>query len=75
MFSKKRKQIIKNKRKINIGEINSRKAIISSLESFDKKKLPVFIPAIKISKSKVKNINIAIIGADAYCIAYCLKKA
>ena len=41
LSSKKRRQINKIKQKANIREISSKKAIISSLESFDKKELPV----------------------------------
>ena len=54
LSSKKRKQINKSKRKMNIRDISSRKAIISSLESFDNKELPVPIPATKKSNPKAK---------------------
>ena len=74
LFNKKRKQINKNKRKINIKETSSKKATISSLKSFDKKKLPVSIPATKTLKPKAKNIDIAMINVDTYCVAYRLKK-
>ena len=45
------------------------------MNSSDKKQLPVFILAIKISDPKAKDIDIAMIGIDAYCAAYYLKKA
>ena len=75
LFSKKKRQINKSKRKISIEEINSKKATISSLDSSDKKKLLVPMPATKKSDLKAKNINIAMIGPDSYCAACCLKKA
>ena len=75
LSSKKRRQINKNKRKTNVGETSSKKATISSLDSFDKKKLPVPILATKKSDPKAKNIDIAMIGADAYCATSCWKKA
>ena len=75
LFSKKRRQINKSKRKINIRKNSSKKATISSLNSSDKKELPVSILATKESDPQAKNINIAMIGADAYYAACCSKKA
>ena len=75
LFIKKRKQIIKSKQKASIEKTSSRKTTISSLESFEKKELLVFIRAIKTLGPKAKNINIAMIGVDAYCITCYLKKA
>ena len=75
LSSKKRRQINKSKQKISIREISLRKAIISSLDSSDQKKLPISIPVIKKSDFKAKNIDIDMIGANFYCITYCLKKA
>ena len=75
LSGKKRRQINKNKQKASLGETSSRKAIINSLDSLDKKELPVSIPATIKLEPKAKDIDIAMIGADAYCIAYCLKKA
>ena len=66
LSSKKRRQINKSKRKTSIGETSSRSATISSLESFDKKELPVSIPATKKFDPKTKDVNIAMISADAY---------
>ena len=74
MSSKKRRQINKSKWKESIGETSLRKATISSLESFVKKELPVPIPTTKTSEPKAKDIDIAIIGTDAYCTACCLKR-
>ena len=55
LFSKKMRQINKSKRKTSIGETSSKKAIISSLDSFDKKELPV---PDKVSKNKSDlNVN------------------
>lgn len=45
--SKKWRQIYKSKQKASIRETNSKKAIISSLNSLDKKKLQVLILTIK----------------------------
>ena len=73
LFSKKIKKKNKSKQKANIKE-TSLKATISILESSDKKELPVHIPVTKTLKSKAKNINIAMISADVYCIACYLKK-
>ena len=75
LSSKKRRQINKSKRKTSIGDTSSRTATISSLESFDKKELLVPIPATKKSDPKAKDIDIAIIGADAYHAACRLKRA
>ena len=75
LSSKKKRQINKSKRKASLGETSSRTAIISSLDSPDIKKLPVFIPATIKSEPKAKDINIAMIGADAYCVACRLKRA
>ena len=75
LFSKKRRQIKKSKQKASIGEINSRKATISSLKSSDKKELSVPILAIKTSKPKAKDIDIAMIETDDYCRTCCFKRA
>lgn len=74
LSSKKKKQINKSLQKISIKETSSRKASISSLGSSNKKELPVPISVITTSKSKTKDIDIAIIGADAYCVVCSLKK-
>ena len=75
LSSKKKRQINKSKRKANIGETSSRKATINSLESFQKKELPVLILTTKTSKPKAKNIDIAMIGVDTYRAACRLKGA
>ena len=75
MSDKKKRQINKSKRKANLGETSSRKVIISSLDSPDEKELPVSIPVTIKSEPKAKDIDIAMIDANAYCIAYCLKEA
>ena len=59
LFNKKKRQINKSKWKTNIKKISLRKAIITSLKSFDKK-----------LESKTKEIDIAMISANAYCAAY-----
>lgn len=51
-----------------------KKIIISSLKSSIKKELPVYISAIIQSKLKAKDINIATIYANAYCVTFQLKK-
>ena len=75
LSSKRRKQINKSKQKASIKNTNSRKATISSLESSDKKELLVPIPVMKKSGCKAENINIAMIGADAYYAICRLKRA
>ena len=75
LSSKKRRQINISRRKISIRETSSRTATISNLESADKKKLQIPILAIKKSDPKAKDINIAMIDADAYYAACCLKRA
>ena len=75
LSSKKRGQINKSKRKASIRKTSPRKATISSLESSDKKELPVPILTTKTSKPKAKDIDIAMIGANAYRVAYRLKGA
>ena len=59
LFSKKRRQINKSKRKASIGKTNSRKATINNLDKPDKIELPIPLAATKISEPKVKDINIA----------------
>lgn len=44
------------------------------MNSSDKKKLIVFILAIKKLKFKIEDINIAMIDINAYCVVYYLKK-
>lgn len=73
--SKKKRQINKSKQKISIREIKARKIIISSLNSFDKKKLPISILAIKKLNFKAKNANITMVKANQYYIVCYLKKA
>ena len=75
LFSKKRRQINKSKQKTSIGETSVKKAIMRSLDSSDKKELPVPILATKKSNPKAKNIDIAMISADTYCAACRLKRA
>ena len=75
LSSKKRRQINKNIQMTSIRETSSRKAIISSLGSSDRKELPVPILAIKTLEPKAKDIDIAIIGEDAYRAACHLKEA
>ena len=75
LSSKKRRPINKNKKKTSIGETSLRKAIISSLNNFNKELLLMPIPEIKKLSPKTENINIDMIGANAYCAAYCLKRA
>ncbi len=43
--------------------------------SYDKKELSVLLAAIKTSEPKAQDIDIAMIGADAYCAACRLKRA
>ena len=73
--SKKKRQINKNKQKRSIEETSSKNATINNLDSSNKKELQVPILAIKESDLKAKNIAIAMIDAEAYCTACCLKEA
>ena len=75
LSSKKKRQINKNKQKTSIEETSSRKVTISSLTSSDKKELPFPISKIKKLDLKAKDIDIAMIGANAYCATCYLKKA
>ena len=45
------------------------------MNSFDKKELSIPLAAIKILEPKAKDIDIAMIGANTYCIACRLKEA
>ena len=73
--SKKMRQINKSKQKTSIRKTSSKKTTISNLDSSIKKELPVSILAIKKSDPKAKDIDIAIIGADAYRAVCRLKEA
>ena len=75
LSSKKKRQINKSKRKASIGGTSLRKATIHSLNNSDKKELLVLIPVTKTLELKAQDINIAMIGTDAYHAAYCLKRA
>lgn len=74
ILSKKKRQINKSKQKASLKETNSRKAIISNLNSLNKKELPVSIPTTIKSKPKAGNIDIAIINTNVYYVACCLKR-
>ena len=54
LSSKKRRQINKSKRKINIRETSSKKTTISSLDRSDKKELPILISATKKCDPRLK---------------------
>ena len=56
----------KSKKMTSIRETSSKKAIISSRDSSDKKEFPVPILATRKSDPKAKDIDIAMIGADVY---------
>ncbi len=75
LSSKKRRQINKCKQKVNIRETSSRKSTINSFDNSDKKELLVPLAVTKTSKPKAKDIDIAMIGAKAYRVACCLKRA
>ncbi len=75
LSSKKKRQINKSKQKASIGKTSARKATISSLNSSNEKQLPVPLATIKTSEPTAKDIDIAMIGANAYYAACCLKKA
>ena len=75
LSSKKRRQINQSKQKASLGETSSRKAIISSLDSLEKKELPVPILATVKSNRKAKDTDKAMIGANAYRAACRLKGA
>lgn len=46
----------------------------STLNYFEKKRLPILILEAKVSIFATKEVNIAMIGANAYCMACKLKK-
>lgn len=75
LFSKKKKQINKSKRKVSIEKTSPRKAIISNLNSFNKEQLLVSISAIKKSLFQNQDIDIAMIGNDTYYTTCYLKSA
>ncbi len=75
LSSKKTRQINKSKQKTTIRETSPRTTTISCLDNSDKKKLSIPIVVIKTSEPKTKNIDIAMIDADAYYLACYLKKA
>lgn len=75
LSGKKRRQINKNKQKASIRGTSLRKAIINSLNSSNKKELLVPILAIKTLEPKTQDIDIAIVSADASCVACPLKGA
>lgn len=60
---------------MSIGETSLTKAINNSLDSSDKKELPVLILAIKKSGCKAQDIDIAMVGIVTYHITYYLIKA
>lgn len=75
LFNKKREKINKNKWKIYIREIILKKAIIKSLNSSDKEKLPVLILETKKSGPKANNTDKSMVDIDIYCATCYLKRA
>lgn len=75
LFCKKKTQINNSKQKVSLEETNSRKAIISILNSLDKRKMLVSILAIIKSEPKTKDIDIIMMSVNTYCTACGLKKA
>lgn len=75
LFGRKGRQMDKTKWKVSLREINSRKAIISSLNSFDKKKLLISILVMKKLEFKAQDISIAMISVNVYCVISSYKKA
>lgn len=53
----------------------SRKVIISNFDSLDKKEFLVFIPIIIKSELRTKNVNIAIISENTYCMKLRVKES
>lgn len=55
--------------------LNYKRSVISTLNNSEKKGLPILILKIKILILNIKKVNITMINADAYWIAWKLKKA
>ena len=70
-----RRQMNKAKRKLIMDNTSSKTAIISSLDNFDKKTQSGLVPLKEQSTSNTKDVDIAMIGADAYRAACRLKEA
>lgn len=66
ILKKKRKFINISKRKPFIDKLDCKKIIISTLDDFEKKVLPISIVQTKVSIPATKKINIAMIDLDAY---------
>ena len=70
-----RKQINKAKQNLIISNISSKTAIIRSFNNSNKRTKLGLVSLKERLTSSTKNINIAIISKDTYCVACCLKKA
>lgn len=64
-----------SKQKLNIDKLKSKKIFTSNLDNFEQEELPILIPEAKISTLAIKKVDITIIDADAYYVAYKLKRA
>lgn len=74
--SKRKKWLIHAfKRKLNMNKSKYKTDFISTLNHSKKEQLPVLISEVKIITLDTKKVNIAMIGADTYCIACKLIKA
>ena len=75
LSNKKRRQINQSNWKASLEKTSFKKAIISSLDSLEKKELPIpILVTVKLNR-KAKDIDIAIIGTDTYRAACRLKGA
>lgn len=63
------------KQKLSLDKSKPKTIIISTLNRSRDERLPIIIPKIKVLTFATKEVDIAIIGTDAYCITCKLKKA
>ena len=64
---KKKKRLINvSKQKTSMAKSNHKTIVISTSNNFRKEDLPISIPETKVSTPGTKEVDIAIIGADAY---------
>lgn len=52
-----------------MDKLKPKTVVISTLDYFRKERLPILIPETNVSTLAIKEVNIAIINVDAYCIA------
>lgn len=73
--SKKTRLIDISKRKFSMDKLKPKTVVISTLDYFGEERLPILIPETNVSTLAIKEVNIAIIDADVYCITCKVKRA